>query len=390
MCFLGLALVFSARASIGITTTVWENELGWSRGFISSGAALALLSMAAVSPVVGLLVGKFGPRRLIAAGLMLCATGITLMAVLPSKATYLIGFGILAGASFGVVAVHLVSTVVAHLFEQRRGLATGIATAGATGGQIVVVPPLGYLVDTYTWQVAFLAVAGLLAALAVATMVVLPNPAVGAKRSSGIPAREQLAFLVRAPAFHILFWSFFICGITTSGAIETHFIPYAMFCGFPSDISRLAYGVLAFVNMLAMMTAGYLSDKINRPLLLGSIYVLRGFSFIVLLYLGTDPVLLFVFAVMFGIFDYATVPVTASLAASHLGLERMGLAMGLIAGGHALGGALGAYAGGALFDLYARYDEFWYATIATAIAAGLMVYLLRETRKAPVSAGAAS
>ena len=91
--------------------------------------------------------------------------------------------------------------------------------------------------------------------------------------------------------------------------------------------------------------------------------------------------MLFLFAVMFGIFDYSTVPPTASLAASRLGLPIMGLAMGLISGGHSLGGAVGAYAGGVLFDLFARYTELWLAAFSTAIVAGLMVYFLKDGRE---------
>ena len=88
----------------------------------------------------------------------------------------------------------------------------------------------------------------------------------------------------------------------------------------------------------------------------------------------------FSFAVIYGVFDYSTVPPTASLVASHLGLRIMGLAMGLISGGHALGGALGAFLGGYLFDLFARYSEMWLFAFATALLAGLMVYALRENR----------
>jgi MFS family permease len=90
--------------------------------------------------------------------------------------------------------------------------------------------------------------------------------------------------------------------------------------------------------------------------------------------------MLLLFAVIYGVFDYSTVPPTASLAASHLGLKIMGLAMGLISGGHALGGALGAFLGGYLFDLFARYTELWWAAFVTAVLAGLMVFTLRDRR----------
>jgi MFS family permease len=202
---------------------------------------------------------------------------------------------------------------------------------------------------------------------------------------------SRLKFLLLNPTFHILYWSFFICGVTTTGAIETHFLPYAAFCGFPPVPASSFYGAIMAINLAGMFLSGWLTDKVSRPLLLGSIYIVRSLSFLMLMQVGTSYEVLTLFAVVYGIFDYSTVPPTASLAASHLGLRIMGLAMGLISGGHALGGALGAFMGGYLFDLFARYTEMWWAAFAMAVLAGVMVFFLKETRKpaGPVLAPAA-
>ncbi|QIG47618.1 MFS transporter [Nordella sp. HKS 07] len=134
------------------------------------------------------------------------------------------------------------------------------------------------------------------------------------------------------------------------------------------------------INLGGMFLSGWLTDRVNRPLLLGTIYIVRSFSFLVLMQVGTSYEMLILFAFIYGIFDYSTVPPTASLAASHLGLKIMGLAMGLISGGHALGGALGSFMGGYLFDLFARYTEMWWAAFGTAVLAGIMVYFVKEDR----------
>ena len=95
---------------------------------------------------------------------------------------------------------------------------------------------------------------------------------------------------------------------------------------------------------------------------------------------GTSYEMMILFAIIFSIFDYSTVPPTASLVASHLGLKIMGLALGLISGGHALGGAVGAFLGGYLFDLIARYTEMWWFAFGAAVVASLMVFMVRENR----------
>lgn len=186
--------------------------------------------------------------------------------------------------------------------------------------------------------------------------------------------------------FGWLFWSFLLCGYTTAGVIETHFLPYASFCGFGPIPSAAAYGALSAVNMLGMIAAGWLTDRVNRAALLGSIYLARGSAFVILMNVGADFDMLMVFAVLFGAVDYATVPVTASLVASHLGLRVMGLSMGLISAGHAIGAASGAFMGGYLVDLTTRYDWIWLSSLALTVGAGLMAFMLRDRPKQTVSA----
>ena len=116
----------------------------------------------------------------------------------------------------------------------------------------------------------------------------------------------------------------------------------------------------------------------SRPILLGIIYSLRGLSFLVLLHIGSSYEWLLIFAVLFGLFDYATVPITASLVVSHLGIRTMGLTMGMISAGHAMGAAVGAYSGGLIFDELGAYDWLWRVSIVAAIVAGLSVWTLRD------------
>ncbi len=169
-----------------------------------------------------------------------------------------------------------------------------------------------------------------------------------------------------------------ICGFTTTGVIETHLLPYASFCGFPLLPSATAYGVLSAVNLGGMILAGYLGDRVHRPTLLGCIYLVRAASFILLLYVAPDIRLLYLFVALFGLVDYSTVPVTVGLAASHLGIRRIGLAMGLISGGHALGGAFGAFLGGWFYDVSGDYGWLWTGSVALSVLAGLLVFTLRD------------
>jgi MFS family permease len=387
LCFATLSIVMSARQAVSIMTDDWTRSLGWSKTFIGSGQSVALIMIAICAPIAGNLADRFGARAMLVAGLLTVAAGLAGFALWPSASIYILAYGIVGGAGFATANMHLISTAIAKLFTENRGLATGIANSGATAGQFITVPLLTAGLAYVSWQASLLFLALVCVAVAGVIWVMLRPPEIGEgsrDRAEEVLSREplgkRLSFLLTNPVFHVLYWSFFICGVTTTGAIETHFLPYAAFCGVPPVAASSIYGLTMAINLGGMFLSGWLTDRINRPMLLGSIYIVRSLSFLVLMNTGASYEMLLLFAVIYGVFDYSTVPPTASLAASHLGLPIMGLAMGLISGGHALGGALGAFLGGYLFDLFARYAEMWWFAFATAILAGIMVFTLKETR----------
>lgn len=375
--FAALAVSFSVRAMLGLAMPVMEGELGWSRSFLSGVGALALVLMAFAAPFAGRVIDVSGPRMLMCAGMIAVAIGSALVAMTDSALIFTIAFGIIAAIGFTAVATNVVAAAITKSFETRRGLAIGIGTSGATAGQLAVVPLVAVLMQTMSWRYGFAALSVAAIILAITAFPLLP-PARSTAEVKPESFLTGIGALIRAPAFHILFWSFLICGFTTTGVIETHFLPYASFCGFPPLPSATAYGILSAVNLGGMVLAGHLGDRVHRPTLLGSIYLVRAASFILLLYVAPDIRLLYLFVVLFGLVDYSTVPVTAGLAASHLGIERIGLAMGLISGGHALGGALGALLGGLLYDVAGAYGWLWIGSFALSVLAGLLVFTLRD------------
>ena len=394
ICFLVLACSFAARAILGLTMPSLELEFGWSRTTLSSGISMALIVMAVVAPVVGALLDRYGPRIILITGLAAIGLGLIGTTFMTEPWHFFILFGLLAGLGFGTAANHVVGTVVSRRFERNRGVAVGTATSGSTGGQLIVMPVLAFLLATVDWRWSFFALAAACFALIplvwtmtkpettadAAAAAAAPAVSVGARLRAGAERFVHgVGDLAVNRTFVLLAAGFFICGVTTTGVIETHLLPYAAACGFPPLEGATAYGLLSAFNVGGMVLAGWLSDKMNRPLLLGAIYILRGFTFIILMNIVDDVPLLFIFAVMFGLVDYSTLVVTANLVATHIGLKRMGLAMGLLSSSHSIGGAVGAFAGGLLFDLFAKYDWVWMASILLAILAGFRSWGIRES-----------
>ncbi len=372
--FVALSLAFSGRSMLSLAMEEWVREFGWTKASISGVMTAALVIMAALAPLVGYAIDRSGPRLVLAGGLLLVGASSIVLAGMHSKLALIVGFVGLGALGFGLVATHAVSSAVARTFDRGEGRAVGIATSGSTAGQFVFMPILGLLLAGGGWRLGYEALAGACFVVALVAWWLLRAAAASAPaRASADGAREsfvaRVGYLLRRPAFHGLFWSFLLCGYTSTGVVETHLIPYAAFCGIPPAPSALAFGILMGVNTLGMVAAGYLTDRMNRTLLLASIYFFRSLTFLMLPLLVDDTAILWVFAVLFGIFDYATVPPTASLAVSHLGKARVGTAMGLISAGHSIGAAMGAFAGGYLFDLTGGYGWLWSSSFGLALAA---------------------
>ncbi|MDO5604210.1 MAG: MFS transporter [Paracoccus sp. (in: a-proteobacteria)] len=388
--FLTLALAFTIRGSLSLAMPVWELEFSWSRSRISGIAAVALIVMALVAPFAGGVVDRRGPRALLIGGMGAIGVGMAMVAAArPDGTSWLLplGFAGIGAIGFGAIAQHVVAAAIAQRAVQNRGLAVGIGTAGSTAGQLLLMPLLAYLMQSGEWRFAFVLLAAACFLVIPVTWLVLRPPVRAAAPVAPPPGRQSgnvgrdLGMLLRSPPFHAIFWSYAICGFTTSGVIETHLMPYAAFCGFGPVPSATAYGVLAALNLVGMIGAGWLADRVHRPLLLAVIYTARAGAFVLLIFVADSYPLLIIFAILFGLFDYSTVPVTVSYLAGRLGIRMLGLSMGILSAGHAIGGAAGAWAGGAFFDWSGDYRVLWLGSIALSMAAALLVVALRDDER---------
>ena len=383
ICFAALMVVYATRSSIGLMMTFWEVEPGWPRALASNAGALALLLMALVSPFAGNLIDRFGPRTVCAGGLFFVGAGIVATATATHDWQLMAFYGGLIGIGSGAIAMPMVSAAVAQFFLSGRGLASGIGFSGATGGQLVALPVLGLMVTALGWRGTYTALGALVLAIAAITWLALRRP----PRDSGeqdsqalAPTGERLRYVLSSGTFWLLAIGFLICGFSTAGVIEVHLLPYAEFCGFAPIEGATAYGVHGGFNMIGVVLAGLLSDKLHRPRLLASIYLVRVVLFVLLTQIAGSLPLLFVFAALYGLLNFAAMPVIAHIIASRLGVGVIGLAMGLMFGGHWLGAAIGAYLGGAFYSLWARYDELWVVAALAVALAGCLALLVPEDR----------
>jgi len=390
--FSAISFSFSARMSLPVLIPGWEVEFGWSRTLMTFGAAVIMIIMGSVAPFAGHLLDKFGPRYLVAGGMVLSGSAVAFTALmgtdaLPLTATWVF-FAIYcttSAAGYGMISLPVVTATIARNFDENRGLATSIGTSGVGGGQLIFIPLIAWAVTTIGWRLTLAGFGLVIVVIGIASFFLLDNDMPDAKPETGglktsATIGTKLAFICTSPVFWLLGGAYVICGFTTAGVVKVHLIPYAKACGFNLTTGAAATGILAGFDMVGMLISGYLTDRMSRPLLLGSIYFLRAITFIMLFFLTDNVVMLFAFAVIFGTLDFATVPPTAGLVASHIGVNTMGLTMGIMFLGHSLGGALGSVTGGWMFDTFARYDWVWIMALALALLAAVLSWSVPEKR----------
>jgi MFS family permease len=299
-----------------------------------------------------------------------------------------VGFG---GAS-GVVA----SVAITRWFSRHRGLAFGLIEAGFGAGQLLLVPASLLIVDVYGWRVA-LVVLGVLAAVLVFPVVLVllrDSPEqVGLVPYGGplpVPVTPCAVGGSRGPvlgtaAFWGLALPFFVCGVTTTGMVDTHLIPFAHDHGHSTAVAGGAVALLAAFNILGTLASGPLADRLDGRLILATLYLARALTIVLLLTADAQGWLL-VFGVLFGLVDFATVAPTQLLASQYFGEGSLGFVFGMIFLAHQLGSALGAWLPGVVHDVTGSYDASFLAAIVVLVVAGVVTLALPQPVRAPAVA----
>lgn len=369
---------YGARGSLGLFVTPWEARFGASRADIALVSTVGFLVFAAGQTVAGRIQESVPGRRLVLVGVALCALGYGGAAFAPSLPAVVLLVGVLAASGIALSALPVLSVLAADLVRSREGMVFGLLTAAGAGGQVVVLP-LAAAALNGSERGALLVIAGVLGVALAGVALAVPRGA-GVRPEDAAPSVPVRGFarLWREPRFWLLLVPFFVCGYTTTGLMDTHFIPYAVDHHVPETVASGALATLAAFNVLGVLVAGGLTDRVDRGRLLAILYAGRAGS-LLLLPLLTSPRGLFVFAVLFGVVDFATVPPTTALTRRVFHTGGWAVALGVISAAHQVGSALGAYLGGWLYDRTGGYEiVFASAAVALLAAAAMSLRLAGE------------
>jgi len=407
--FLVMLATAEAMGATGIFIVPLQKEFGWSAADVSAAFALRIALYGLMAPFAAALINRFGVRAVTVGAIGLVAAGILASTVMTQVWQLVVLWGVVVGLGTGMVALVLGATVATRWFHQRRGLVVGILTASGATGQLIFLPLLARLTEAYGWRsavvvmVATLLVAGVVALLLMrdrpvdvglapfGARALEPAPAVNPAFGDLVVSPLRVLYEVRGNrTFWILFATFFVCGLSTNGLIQTHWIAL---CGDYGVAPVAAAGALAAIgafDFVGTIVSGWLSDRYDNRWLLFVYYGLRGLSLLVLPFTGFSVIGLSAFTVFYGLDWVATVPPTVRLTAQRFGAEKANVTFGWIFAGHMLGASVAAFGAG-LFrtELMTYLPALYVAGVACLIAAALALTIGRP-RPAPVVVAAAA
>jgi sugar phosphate permease len=395
--FFAMLTTSAALGLPGVMLQPLSKEFGWSIDELSSVFAVRFVLYGVLGPFAAIFIARFGLRRIMAVAACAIAAAMLLATAVTQLWQLFILWGLVLGCASGLTALVLGAMVASRWFTANRGLVVGMFAASTATGQLIFLPTAAWMVEHLGWRYAVIPVFfACVAAALLATLFMHDRPRDVGQRSYGEPegtpqdapaAALPMNFFgpftvlreaMRNRTFWVLAGTFFICGLSTNGLVQTHFISL---CGDNGLAAVPAASVLAMMgafDLVGTTLSGYLSDRYDNRKLLFWYYGLRGLSLFWLPYSTFTFYGLSIFAMFYGMDWIATIPPTVKLAAQEFGKERAGMVFGWVFAAHQLGSAVAAYGAGLTRTLLLTYNPALFAAGAACLLAALLIMTMRR------------
>jgi MFS family permease len=388
-----LALTMGTRQSMGLFLSSLNTSTGLGLGSISLAFAFGQLWWGLAQPFAGAMADKVGAGRVLFTGAVLVALGTFLTPFMTTTAGLIFAIGVLSAGGAGLAGPAVLMAATARLIPpEKRGMATGIVNAGGSFGQFVMAPVAGALMVGLGWASA-MQVMGLLVLLCLPAAFLLKGNSLHAAvpGQKAVGTGEAIRTALKDKSFLLLGAGFFVCGFHVA-FLGTHLPGVIATCGLPVQFGAWSLAMLGLFNMVGSVAMGWAVGRWRMKSLLSLVYAARALAVLVFLLVPkTGPmggVVVLVFAAVMGLTFLSTVPPTVGLVAKFFGVSNMATLFGIVMLTHQVGGFLGAWLGGKVFEATGSYNWIWYADIVLAIGAALIHLPIREARL-PVRAAAA-
>jgi MFS family permease len=379
------ALIMSAAMGIRQTFGLFIGPFSFDRGMpvtlIAFAIALHNLVWGLAQPFAGAAADRHGSAPVVAFGAITFAAGLALAAAAPSGVMLVVGMGVLVGIGISCTSFGVVMTAVGRAASaEKRSLAMGLASAGGSAGQVVLLPLTQRITETS-------GVSASLVALALVMLMAGPLGLMLDRRGKGAaplpeppaaPLRTVLAQACRHPGYRLLTIGFFTCGFQLA-FIATHLPGYLSLCHMPIGLGATALALIGLFNMAGSWACGWLGGRFRQQHVLGWLYLIRGVAIGAFFLLPKTSTSVLLFAAVMGLAWLGTVPLTSGLVAKVFGTRHLGTLFGVCFLSHQIGSFLGAWLGGFVFDVTGSYSLVWGATAIAGLVAAMLHFPINDT-----------
>jgi MFS family permease len=365
-------IAFGPRSTLGFFLTPLSSANHWGRDVFAFALAIQNLLWGVGQPLGGIIADRFGSVRVLCGGALLYALGLALMAhatsapILNLSAGVLIGFG-LAGCSFPVVLAAFGKIVPL----QYRSIAFGFGTAAGSFGQFLYSPVAVALMDAFGWQQTLIIFAvSMLAVLPLSTALATP-PSEATHMAGSQSLRQALSEAFAHRSYVLLVLGFFTCGFQLQ-FITVHMPSYLVDRGLSAQVGGWTIATIGLFNIVGSVMAGWLGDRMPKRYLLSTIYFLRAAAILAFISFPVTPATCIAFGAVMGLMWLSTVPPTNGIIALMFGTRWLATLAGFAFFSHQVGGFLGVWLGGIVFDRTGSYNLVWWLAILFGVLSALI------------------
>ena len=373
-CLIGM-ISFGPRSSLGFFLTPLSQANHWGRDVFAFALAIQNLLWGIGQPFAGAIADRFGAPRVLSVGALLYAAGLYLMAsattptALTLSAGVLIGFG-LSGCAFTIVVGAFGKLVP----PEWRSTAFGFGTAAGSFGQFLFSPLAVALMDKFGWHVALAVFAGLLLLIVPVSVVLAAPRSSGPALAAAVPTQSVRQAMTEAfghRSYVLLVLGFFTCGFQLAFT-TVHLPAYLLDRGLSAEIGGWTLATIGLFNIIGSVTSGYLGSRMPKRYILSIIYFARAISIAVFIMLPASPTATLIYGAVTGLLWLSTVPPTSGLVAVMFGTRWLAMLFGFAFLSHQIGGFLGVWLGGLVYDHFGTYNPVWWLAVFFGVASAII------------------
>ena len=366
---------FGPRSTLGFFLTPLTSANGWGRDVFGLALAIQNLLWGMGQPFAGAIADKYGAPRVLSAGAILYALGLYLMSQSNTPGMLVISAGVLIGFGLSGCAMPAIIGALGKLVpESYRSIAFGAGTAAGSFGQFLYSPIAVSLMDSYGWQMTLL-IFSLLLLLIVPLSLTLATPrGAASKAPATAPPQSVKQALTEAfghRSYVLLVLGFFTCGFQLA-FVTVHLPAYLVDRGLSIQVGGWTLAIIGLFNIIGSLGSGYLSNLMPKRYILSAIYFSRALSIVAFISVPASPTTTLIFGAVTGLLWLSTVPPTSGLVALMFGTKWLTMLFGFAFFSHQVGGFLGVWLGGVLFEATGSYNIVWWLSVFFGIASAII------------------